>query len=139
MRAPLLGEAVLNAASRATSTAIENVSRWAAWTAAACAFLLCALVSALILAYQLGEPKVGAAGAVALISAGCLLIGLICLSLPGLIERAERRRAEADRKLAPVAATVAAAVGEEAKQAAALQVVAAAFLFGLGAARRLKG
>lgn len=137
----MLGDAVLYAASRATSSAIENVSRKAAWTAVASAFLLCALVSALILAYQFVAPKVGTLNAVALISGACLLIGLSCLSLPGMIERAEHQRAEAERKVDPVAATVA-AVDKEAKEAVdyfgALRVVGAAFLFGLGAARRLK-
>ncbi len=133
----MIGDAVLYAA-RATSIAIENVSRSAVWTAAASVFLLCALFSGLILVYQLAEPNVGAVAAVALISAGCLLIGLVCLALPGLIERVERRRAEAGRNAAPVAATVAAAAGEEPNKAVALQVVTAAFLLGLGVARRLK-
>lgn len=133
----MIGDAVLYAA-RATAAAIDNVSRRAVWTAAASVFLLCALVSALILVYQLAEPRVGAAGAAALIAAGCLLLGLVCLSLPGLIERTERRRVQADLNAMPVAATVAAAVGKETNQAAALQVAAAAFLFGLAAARRLK-
>jgi hypothetical protein len=137
----MLGDAVLYAASRATSTAIDNVSRKAAWAATAGAFLLCALVSALIVAYWFVEPKVGTVNAVAIISATCLLIGLFCLSLPNLIERAERRRAAAIRNASPVATTVA-AVDEEAKQAVdyfgAAQVVGAAFLFGLGAARKLK-
>jgi hypothetical protein len=137
----MLGDAVLYAARRATSTAIEDVSRRAAWSATAGAFLLCALVSALIVAYWYIEPKAGTINAVAMISAACFLVGLICLSLPGAIERAERRRAAADRNAAPVATTVA-AVDEEARQAVdyfgALQVVGAAFLFGLGAARKLK-
>jgi hypothetical protein len=89
----MLGDAILYAASRATSAAIENVSRKAAWTAAASAFLLCALISALIVAYQILEARLGALNAAAFIAAACLLIGLACLSLPGMIERAERRRA----------------------------------------------
>jgi hypothetical protein len=136
----MLGDVVLYAANRATSTALENVSRKAAWTAAASAFLLCSLVSALLGAYWLIEPRVGTGNAVAIISGACLLTGLICLSLPSLIERTERRRAAAERDASPVATTVA-AVDEEAKQAVdyfgALQVVGAAFLFGLGAARKL--
>jgi hypothetical protein len=142
----MLGDAFLYAASRATSTAIDDVSRKAAWAATAAAFLLCALISALIVAYWFVEPGVGTVNAVAIISATCLLIGLICLSLPNVIERAERRRAAAARAAAvraasPVATTVA-AVDEEAKQAVdyfgAVQVVGAAFIFGLGAARKLK-
>ena len=137
----MLGDAILYAVRRATSTAVENVERKAAWAAAASAFLLCALISALIVAYQFLEPRVGTVHAVALISAVCLLMGLICLLLPGMIERAERRRTEAERNAAPVA-TMVAAVNEEAREAVdyfgALRVIGAAFLFGLGAARKLK-
>ena len=137
----MLGDAILYAVRRATSTAVENVERKAAWTAAASAFLLCALISALIVAYQFLEPRVGTVHAVALISAACLLMGLICLLLPGMIERAERQSAQAARTASPVATTVA-AVNEEATQAVdyfgALRVVGAAFLFGLGAARKLR-
>jgi hypothetical protein len=137
----VLGDAILYAVRRATSTAVENVERKAAWAAAASAFLLCALISALIVAYQFLEPRVGTVHAVALISAVCLLMGLICLWLPGMIERAERQSAQAARTASPVATTVA-AVNEEAAQAVdyfgALRVVGAAFLFGLGAARKLR-
>jgi hypothetical protein len=137
----MLGDAVLYAARRATSTAIENVSRKAAWTSVAAGFFLCALVSALFVAYRFLEPRIGALNSVAAISAVCLLMGLVCLSLPSMIERAERRRLSAERSASPVATTVA-AVDEEAKQAVdyfgAVQLLGAAFLFGLGAARKLK-
>lgn len=134
----MLGEAVLYAASRATSTAIDNVSRRATWAATAAAFLICGLVFALILAFWLAEPQLGAlraAGAIALV---CISVGLCCLAMPWALERVERA---VKRQTSPVAAT-AAVVEEEAKEAVdyfgALQVVGAAFLFGLGAARRLK-
>ena len=137
----MLGDAILYAARRAASTAVENVSRKAGWIAGGSAFLLCGLISALILAYQVAEPKVGAVNAVGIISAACLLIGLICLSLPGIMERAERQRAETSSSISPVATAVA-TVDAEARQAVdyfgALRVVGAAFVFGLGAARRLK-
>ena len=62
----MLGDAVLYAASRATHTAIENVSRRAAWTGLAAAFLLCGLVAALVVAYWLAERYVGPLNAAAL-------------------------------------------------------------------------
>jgi hypothetical protein len=134
----MLGDAVLYAASRATSTAIENVSRRATWTALAAAFLLCGLVSALILAFWLAEPRIGPLNAAGAIVIGCLILGLVCLSMPWVIERIEDA---GKRRRSPVATTVA-VVEDEAKEAVdyfgALQVVGAAFLFGLGAARRLK-
>jgi uncharacterized membrane protein YqjE len=134
----MLGDAVLYAASRATSTAIENVSRRATWTAMAATFLICGLVFVLVLAFWLAEPQIGALRAAAAIAAACVVIGIGCLGMPWLIERVEQMRR---RQASPVAATVA-VVDEEAKEAVdyfgAMQVVGAAFLFGLGAARRLK-
>jgi hypothetical protein len=76
-----------------------------------------------------------------LVSGACLLIGLFCLSLPNSIDRARREQVKASSSVPPVA-TTAAAIDEEAKQAVdyfgAVRVVGAAFLFGLGAARKLK-
>jgi hypothetical protein len=134
----MLGDAVLYAASRATHTAIENVSRRAAWTGLAAAFLLCGLVAALVAAYWLAERYVGPLNAVALIAAGCVLVGFICLSVPSIVERIEASR----KQRRSATETTAAVVQDEAKEAVdyfgALQVVGAAFLFGLSAARRLK-
>jgi len=104
----------------------------------AAAFFLCGLVFALILAFWVAEPRIGALYAAGAIVAVCLGIGVGCLMMPALLEWIERTR---NRETSPVATTVA-AVEEEAKEAVdyfgALQVVGTAFLFGLGAARRLK-
>jgi hypothetical protein len=134
----MLGDAVLYAASRATHTAIENVSRRAAWTGLAGGFLLCGLVAGLIVAYWVAEPRIGSFNAAALIAAGCVLVGLVCLSVPSIVERIEASR----KQRRSAAETTAAVVQDEAQGAVdyfgALQVVGAAFLFGLSAARRLK-
>jgi len=134
----MLGNAVLYAASRATSTAIDNVTRRAMWIAVAAAFFVCGLVFALVLAFWVAQPRIGALYAAGAIVGACLIIGVCCLMMPTAIEWIERLR---KRETSPVATTVA-AVDEEAKEAVdyfgALQVVSAAFLFGLGAARRLK-
>jgi hypothetical protein len=136
----MIGDAILYAVQRATSNAVGNVERKVAWTAAAGASLLCGLVAALVLAFQILEPRIGTSNSVGLISVACLLIGLFCLSLPARIDRAQREQA-ASGSASPVA-TTAAAINEETKQAVdyfgALRVVSAAFLFGLGAARKLK-
>ena len=89
----MIGDAILYAVQRATSNAVGNVERKVAWTAAAGALLLCALVAALLVAFQLLEPRVGVSNAVALISVACLLVGLFCLSLPNRIDRAHREQA----------------------------------------------
>ena len=73
----MIGDAILNAVHRATATAVENVERKVAWTAAGGAFLLCALVSALIVAFQILQVHVGTLNAVAMVSAACVLIGLL--------------------------------------------------------------
>jgi hypothetical protein len=134
----MLGDAILYAVRRAASTAIQNVERQAAWTAAAATFLMCALVTALIAAYQVLQPVTGVVGAVALIGIACGLIGLACLSLPGIV--ASENAQEAGTTM-PVSAAVG-AFNEEAREAGdyfgAARVVTTAFLFGLGAARKLR-
>lgn len=134
----MIGQALLYAANRATHSAIDSVARRITWTAIAAAFFLCALVFALIGAYWYAEPQVGPLYASGLVAGGCALIGLVCLSVPSVVDwfksLAERRRSRME--------TAVATVDEEAKEAVdyfgALQVVSTAFLFGLGAARRLK-
>ena len=134
----MIGDAVLYAASRATHSALDNVSRRLTWTAISGAFLFAAMVLAIIAAYMVAEPRFGPLAAIGIIAGGCVLAGLISMSVPVIIDKAEARRRN---KGSPVSTAVA-AVDEEAKQAVdyfgALQVVGTAFLFGLGAARRLR-
>jgi MFS family permease len=134
----MIGDAVLYAASRATHSALENVSRRVTWLAIAGVFLVAAMVLAIIAAYMLAEPRFGSLQAIGMIAGVCVLVALISMSVPAMIEKAEARKRN---KGSPVA-TAAAAVDAEAKQAVdyfgAMQVVGTAFLFGLGAARRLK-
>ncbi len=134
----MIGDAVLYAASRATHSALDNVSRRVTWIAIAGVFLVAAMVLAIIAAYMLAEPRFGSLHAIAMIAGVCVLVALVAMSVPAMIEKAEARKRD---KGSPVA-TAAAAVDAEAKQAVdyfgAMQVVGTAFLFGLGAARRLK-
>jgi hypothetical protein len=134
----MIGDAVLYAASRATQSAIENVSRRVTWTAIAAAFLLAAMVLAIIAVYLVIEPRLGSLRATGLIAGACALVGIVSLSMPWMIEKIESRRREQG---SPVSTAVA-AVDQEAREAVdyfgALQVVGTAFLFGLGAARRLR-
>ena len=134
----MIGDAVLYAASRATHSAIENVSRRVTWMAISGVFLIAAMVLAIIAAYMVAEPRFGPLAAVGIIAGGCVLAGLISMSVPVIIEKIEARR----RNKGSPMSTAVAAVDEEAKQAVdyfgALQVVGTAFLFGLGAARRLR-
>jgi hypothetical protein len=134
----MIGDAVLYAASRATHSAIDSVSRRMTWMAVAGVFLTAAMVLAIIAAYMVAEPRFGALQAIGIIAGGCVLAGLISLSVPAIIEKVEARRRN---KSSPMSTAVS-AVDEEAKQAVdyfgAMQVVGTAFLFGLGAARRLR-
>lgn len=134
----MIGDAVLYAASRATQSALENVSRRVTWMVAAAVFLIAAMVLAIIAAYMVAEPRFGALQAIGIIAGGCLLAGLVSMSVPAIIEKLEARR----RGKSSAMATAVTAVDEEAKQAVdyfgAMQVIGTAFLFGLGAARRLR-
>jgi hypothetical protein len=134
----MIGDAVLYAASRATYSAIDSVSRRMTWMAASAVFLIATMVLAVIAAYMLAEPKFGALPAIGMIAGVCLLAGLFSMSVPAIIDKIEASR----RSKSSAMSTAAATVDEEAKQAVdyfgAMQVVGTAFLFGLGAARRLR-
>ena len=134
----MIGDAVLYAASRATHSAIDSVSRRVTWGIISGLFLIAAMVLAIIAAYMVAEPRFGPLGAVGIIAGGCVLAGIIAMSVPWIIEKSEARARD---KGSPIATAVA-AVDDEAKQAVdyfgAMQVVGTAFLFGLGAARRLR-
>jgi hypothetical protein len=134
----MIGDAVLYAASRATHSAIDSVSRRMTWMAVAGVFLTAAMVLAIIAAYMVAEPRFGSLTAIGMIAGACVLAGLISLSVPAMIDKIEASR----RSKSSAVSTAAAAVDEEAKQAVdyfgAMQVVGTAFLFGLGAARRLR-
>jgi hypothetical protein len=134
----MLGNAVLYAASRATHSAIENVSRRVTWAAIAAAFLLAAMVLAIVAAYMVAEPRFGPLQAIGMIAGACVFAGIVSLSMPWLLDKIESRR----RTQGSTMSTAVAAVDQEAKDAVdyfgAMQVVGTAFLFGLGAARRLR-
>jgi hypothetical protein len=134
----MLGDAVLYAASRATHTALENVSRRLTWAAIAAVFLLAAFVLAIMALYIVLEPRFGSLHTVGIIAGGCAVVGIISMGMPWFIDRAEARK----RNQGSPMANAVTAVDNEAKGAVdyfgALQVVGTAFLFGLGAARRLR-
>jgi hypothetical protein len=134
----MIGQAVLYAANRATHSAIDSVARRITWMAIAAIFLLCALVFALIAGYWYAVPLVGPIFAAGIVAGGCALVGVACIFVPTVIDWL---KSLFERKQTPVETAVSTAK-QEAREAVdyfgAMQVVGAAFLFGLGAARRLK-
>jgi len=92
-------------------------------------------VTALIAAYEILQPLTGSVSAVALIGIACGLIGLVCLSLPGMIESESAQEVGVST---PVSATGGAFNEKAVDYFGAVRVVTTAFLVGLGAARQLK-
>lgn len=134
----MIGQAVLYAANRATHTAIDSVARRITWTAIAAVFFICALVFALIAGYWYAVRFVEPLYASGLVAGGCILVGLIALSVPSIVDwfksLGERRKSTMETAVD----TAKAEAREAVDYFGAMQVVGAAFLFGMGAARRLK-
>lgn len=134
----MIGDAVLYAANRATSSALEGFSRQASWIGAAIILMIVGLVFGLICVFWILAPEFGSLQAGAMIAAGCFAAGLIFLWVPNVIAWLNRPGKEPEPSLT---ATVN-AVQEEAKEAVdyfgAMQVMTTAFMLGLGAARRVK-
>ncbi len=134
----MIGDAVLYAVSRAMHNAIDNVSRRATWTGIALAFFAGGFVFALMLAFWYAAPRIGTLHAAAAITIVCFGIGAIALAVPSVVEWMEKRGNKDESAIA----TTLAVAQEEAHEAVdyfgPTRLIGAAFLFGLGAARRLK-
>ena len=133
------------AASRVAGDAVEGVARRAMWGAIAAVMLLTSFVLGLMIAFWTFEPIYGAVPTAAAIAAACAAVALIAITAPAFADWRKRRaevRAAKEASKHPVA-TAAAAVREETEAAVdyfgAAQVVASAFMFGLGAARQVRG
>jgi hypothetical protein len=134
------------AATRVAGDAVDGIARRAVWGALAFIFLLTAFVLGLMIAFWTFEPIYGAIPTAAAIAAVCAALALLAACVPAIADW-RRRRAEAAAKAASSAPgpvyEAASAVKEETEAAAdyfgAVQVVASAFLFGLGAARQIRG
>ncbi len=133
------------AATRVAGEAVDGLARRALWGALAGVLFLTSFALALIIAFWTYEPIYGAVPTAATIAAGCAALALLATTIPAFIEW-RRARAEAAAQAPPDAGPVAqaaSAVKQETEAAVdyfgALQVVASAFVFGLGAARQVRG
>ena len=135
----MLGNLFLYAANRATHGAVGNVARQASWGGFAVFLLLAGAIFSLVVAFLVLEARVGAASAGVIIAAGCFVAGLVCLSMPQLLDWLETK--PKPRPVEAIAKT-GAVIHEEMAQAVdyfgAVRVVASSFLLGLNAARQLR-
>lgn len=137
----MLGNLFSYAASKAAGEAVDGIARRAVWGGLAAILLIFSFAMALMIAYWLLEPQFGAIQSVMFLASGCAIAGLIALAIPGMLDKSKRAAISAHQELAP-AAQIAASVKNETDAAVdyfgAVQVVASAFMFGLGAARQVR-
>ncbi len=134
------------AATRVAGEAVDGLARRAVWGALAGVLFLTSFALALMIAFWTYEPIYGAVPTAATIAGGCAALALLATTIPAFIEW-RRARAEAAAQAVPPdagpVAQAASAVKQETEAAVdyfgALQVVASAFVFGLGAARQVRG
>ncbi len=137
----MLGRLFSYAATRAAGDAVDGIARRALWGGLAAVLLLAGFIMCLLIVFWLFEPEYGAVPVAAAIAAACGVAAIFALSLPPIVEAMKKRANEPAIAPDPVTQTVA-AVKEETEAAVdyfgAVQVVASAFIFGLGAARQLR-
>ncbi len=136
----MLGKLLSYAATRAAGEAVDGLARRAIWTGLAAVLMVFAFGIALTVAYWSLAPEFGSTQTAVAMALACLAAGFAALAVPTIIERAKKAETAAATNN-PVTQTVA-AVKEETEAAAdyfgAVQVVASAFMFGLGTARQLR-
>ena len=137
----MLKSLISYAATRVAVDAVDSIARRAVWGSVAAVLFLTSFVLAIMIAFWTFEPIYGAVLTAAGIAAGCILFAGLALIVPALLEWS-RNSAVAAKVEDSSIANVATAVEEETEAAVdyfgALQVVASAFMFGLGAARQLR-
>lgn len=134
----MIGEAVGYAASRAASEVAEPVARWLLWGSAAVLLLIGAFAFGLVATYWYLAEQYGSLAAAGFTAIGCLILALVALAIPPLISWYNRHF---DTRPDTATATIE-AVQQEAREVVdyfgAAKVMATAFMFGLGAARRVR-
>ena len=129
------------AASRVAGDAVDGIARRAVWGGLAAVLLLTGFVFALLIAFWIFEPEYGAVRVAAVIVAGCVAGAVFALAVPAVVEWRKRRKTATAKSADPMVQAVSAVTNET--EAAvdyfgAIQVVASAFMLGLGAARQLR-
>ena len=137
----MLGKLFSYAATRAAGEAVDGIARRAVWGGLAAVFLIFSFAMTLMIAYWLLEPKFGDIQSAMLLAASCAGAGFFALAVPRMLDKSKKTANSVRQETAPIAQTVA-SVKEETEAAVdyfgALQVVASAFMFGLGAARQMR-
>jgi hypothetical protein len=138
----MISEVVGYAASRATSGALESISRRAVWFVAGGVVLLFGLVFAVLAAFWLIEPFYGPVQAAILVASACLVAALACFVVPSVVQFVQRKREKDKLASGPAVNETLEAVTAEAAEAVdyfgPLKVMATAFMFGMGAAKQLR-
>ena len=138
----MIGDVIAFAASRATGGAVETVSRRALWFGIGAFGAIVGVIFLVMAAFWTIEPMFGTVQSAALIAAGCIVTALVCFLVPTVVEYSQKQRAKRKTEEVGQVAETIATVKTEAVEAVdyfgAARVMATAFMFGLGTARRLK-
>jgi hypothetical protein len=126
------------ATNRAADGAIEAVSRQATWIGLAILLFLSGAIISLIVIFQLLAESLGFVSAGVILAAASIAVGIICLSMPRMIERVETSTQTTTSPVAETMAEVQQDIAQAVDYFGAIRVVASAFLLGLGAARQIK-
>ena len=137
----MLEKLLSHAASRVAGEAVDGIARRAVWGGLAAVLLLCSLALALMTVYWILEPQFGDIQSAVILASGCALAGLVALAIPGMTDRAKKTANAVHQDLAPTVQPVESNKNDTETTVdyfGAVQVVASAFMFGLGTARQIR-
>jgi hypothetical protein len=134
------------AATRVAGEAVDGLARRALWGGVAALFMTTSFVLGLMIAFWIFEPQYGAVPTAIAIAGVCVTLALISMAVPVFIDWRKRRAAVAAKASVSepsVVVQASNALQDETEAAVdyfgAIQVIASAFVFGLGAARQIRG
>ncbi len=137
----MLGKLFSFAASKAAGEAVDGIARRAIWGGLAAVLFIFSFAMAMLIAYWLLEPKLGFLQSALILALACAVAGLAAVLIPGLLDRSKKAATYAQQETSLTAQpveSVKADVDAAVDYFGALQVVASAFMFGIGAARQVR-
>jgi Na+/melibiose symporter-like transporter len=134
----MIGEMILYAANRATSGAVENVTRKASWGGFAVFLLLAGTTFGLVSTFWWLTESFSPTVAALLIAIGCFAVGLVFSMMPRFLDWREARTKKPAEAVADTVNAVKTEVSDAVDYFGPLRVVASAFMLGLGIARTVR-
>ena len=134
----MVGDMLLYAANRATTSAVGSVTRKASWGGVALFLLLVGTVFGIVVLFWLLNTRFDAIVAGSIVAAACFVVAIGCALMPKMLDRIDAQRKQPVDPMTETVSAVKEEVNEAVDYFGPIRVIASAFMLGVGIARTVK-